>query len=395
MSTASKDSPLILYLKDVEKLFSISERIHVLFQKMLKNLKGPVLILGSRIVHTENSKDQINEQLASVFSYKIEVRPPEDETMLVTWKTQLEKDMKRIQCEDIKNQLFEVLAVNNIECDDLGSLGMADTIALSNNIEEIVLSAICYHRMKSKNLKYRNGKLLIPARSLSNGLRVFQGTIQLEAKAGNTKENEASTKKDGEQHPEDNDDESLIRSEVIPANKIDVTFDDIGALDDVKEFLQEVVILPIRRPELFQGEILKPCKGLLLFGPPGTGKTMLAEAVAKEAGASFINIAPSKMISKLFREDEKMVQALFSLAAKVSPTIIFIDEVDIMLSERSRNDNVSSRKFKNEFLLHWDGLKTDADQNILVLGATNRPFDLDKATIRRFQRRYDILFFVI
>lgn len=353
-----------------------------------------MLILGSRVVRTLNNKDQINEPLASVFSYKIEVRPPEDETMLLIWKTQLDMDMKRIQCQDLKNQLFEVLAQNDIECDDLGSLTVADIIALRNNIEEIVLSAICYHRMESKNLKYRNGKLLIPARSLSDGLRVFQGTIQIEAKAGDTKEDEASTTKYGEQGPGERVYENLIRSEVIPANMIDVTFDDIGALDDVKEFLQEVVILPIRRPELFQGEILKPCKGLLLFGPPGTGKSMLAEAVAKEAGASFINIAPSKMTSKLFRENEKMVQALFSLAAKVSPTIIFIDEVDIMLSECSRIDSVSSRKFKNEFMLHWDRLRTDTDEQILVLGATNRPFDLDKATIRRFQRRYDLVFVI-
>ncbi|PKA63375.1 Katanin p60 ATPase-containing subunit A1 [Apostasia shenzhenica] len=188
--------------------------------------------------------------------------------------------------------------------------------------------------------------------------------------------------------PPDNEFEKRIRPEVIPASEIGITFDDIGALDDIKESLQELVMLPLRRPDLFKGGLLKPCRGILLFGPPGTGKTMLAKAIANEAGASFINVSMSTITSKWFGEDEKNVRAVFTLAAKVSPTIIFVDEVDSMLGQRTRvGEHEAMRKIKNEFMTHWDGLLTKPGERILVLAATNRPFDLDEAIIRRFERR--------
>jgi SpoVK/Ycf46/Vps4 family AAA+-type ATPase len=96
----------------------------------------------------------------------------------------------------------------------------------------------------------------------------------------------------------------------------------------------------------------------------------------------------STITSKWFGEDEKNVRALFTLAAKVSPTIIFVDEVDSMLGKRTRvGEHEAMRKIKNEFMTHWDGLMTKPGERILVLAATNRPFDLDEAIIRRFERR--------
>ncbi|EPS61247.1 hypothetical protein M569_13551, partial [Genlisea aurea] len=189
--------------------------------------------------------------------------------------------------------------------------------------------------------------------------------------------------------PPDDEFEKRLRPEVVPASEIGVTFADIGALDDIKESLQELVILPVRRPDLFEGGLLRPCRGILLFGPPGTGKTMLAKAIAKEAESSFVNVSMSSVSSKWFGEDEKNVRALFTLAAKVSPTIIFIDEVDSMLGQRSRagGEHEAMRKIKNEFMAHWDGLRTKPGERILILAATNRPFDLDEAIIRRFERR--------
>ncbi|KAK7308957.1 hypothetical protein RJT34_05319 [Clitoria ternatea] len=425
----SKTFPVVLYLRDVDKLLCRTKRIHKLFQQMLNKLSGPILILGSRALDPNSEYREEDERLTSVFPYDIEIRPPEDESNLISWKSQFEEDMKMIQIQDNRNHIMEVLAANDLACDDLVSICVEDTMVLSNYIDEIVMSAISYHLMNNKDPSYRNGKLVLPCDSLSHALGIFQqgklngrDTLKLEAQAVTSepgeegavvnpeaksaipppeKKAEADTsasvgKTDSENSvpaPKvevlpDNEFEKRIRPEVIPANEIGVTFSDIGALDETKESLQELVMLPLRRPDLFIGGLLKPCKGILLFGPPGTGKTMLAKAIANEAGASFINVSMSTITSKWFGEDEKNVRALFTLAAKVSPTIIFVDEVDSMLGQRTRvGEHEAMRKIKNEFMTLWDGIMTKPEERILVLAATNRPFDLDEAIIRRFERR--------
>lgn len=137
----------------------------------------------------------------------------------------------------------------------------------------------------------------------------------------------------------DNEFEKKLLGEgvVVPAAEVGVKFSDIGALDAVKETLQEVVMLPLRRPGLFRkGNLAVPVKGVLLFGLPGTGKTLSAKAVATEAGANFINITMSSIASKWFGEGEKYVRAVFTLARKLAPAVIFVDEVDSMLGRRER-----------------------------------------------------------
>ncbi|KAK4253991.1 hypothetical protein QN277_009429 [Acacia crassicarpa] len=393
--SVSEKSSIILYIRDVEKTFLKSEHLYNLFHEILEKLSGPILILGSQITEVQDEllpngwlpcyiqevNAESDERLAALFPYKIKIKAPKDENNLQNWKKLLKENNKTIQSQDNQNHIAKVLAAINVECTDLNSISHEDTKILSKYIEEIVASSVSYYLMNTKDPEYHNGKLVISSESLCHGLDLFRESNSVK----DTRKQETDGNK--EVTP-DNEYEENMRSELIPAKEIGVTFADIGALEEIKDSLQELIMLPLRRPELFKSGLLKPCRGILLFGPPGTGKTMLAKAIAREAGASFINVPMSAITSMWFGEAEKNVRALFTLAAKVSPTIIFIDEVDSLLGQRSRcGEHEATRSIKNEFMTHWDGLLTKQDERILVLAATNRPFDLDDAIIRRFQRR--------
>lgn len=172
----------------------------------------------------------------------------------------------------------------------------------------------------------------------------------------------------------------------IITEKPNVKWDDVAGLEQAKSLLKEAVILPIKFPQLFTGK-RTPWRGILLYGPPGTGKSYLAKAVATEAGAStFLSVSSSDLVSKFQGESERLVKNLFEMARENSPSIIFIDEVDSLCSNRSDGENDSARRIKTEFLVQMQGVGKGND-GVLVLGATNVPWELDPAIRRRFEKR--------
>ncbi|XP_060646572.1 outer mitochondrial transmembrane helix translocase [Drosophila nasuta] len=185
--------------------------------------------------------------------------------------------------------------------------------------------------------------------------------------------------------------ELMIASHLVVPADIAVKWSDIAGLDAVIQDLRESVVLPVRHRDMFKNSKLwQAPRGVLLHGPPGCGKTLIAKATAKEAGMRFINLDVAILTDKWYGESQKLASAVFSLAAKIQPCIIFVDEIDSFLRARNSNDHEATAMMKTQFMMLWDGLSTDPESAVIVMGATNRPQDLDKAILRRMPAQFHI-----
>lgn len=185
--------------------------------------------------------------------------------------------------------------------------------------------------------------------------------------------------------------EMMIANHIVDPQDIRVSWENIAGLEHVIQELKETVILPIQRKELFEdSQLTQAPKGVLLHGPPGCGKTMIAKATAKETKTCFINLDVSILTDKWYGESQKLTAAVFSLAVKLQPCIIFIDEIDSFLRARNSQDHEATAMMKAQFMSLWDGLITDPSCTVIVMGATNRPQDLDKAILRRMPATFHI-----
>ncbi|KAJ0980660.1 hypothetical protein J5N97_008915 [Dioscorea zingiberensis] len=414
----SKSGPLIVFLKEIEKSVAGSTDSYLTLKAKLELVPAGVLVIGSHTqmdsrkekshpggflftkfgsnqtalldfafpdnlgrLHDRNKEvPKAMKQLTRLFPNKIAIQIPQDEALLLDWKQQLDRDVETLKAKANILSIRSFLNRNGLDCCDLDTVCIKDQTLTNESVDRIVGFALSHHLKQHKTeVSVKDTKLTLSSDSIKHGLTMLQN-VQVDAK---------SSKKSLKDVVTENEFEKRLLADVIPPNDIGVTFDDIGALENVKDTLKELVMLPLQRPELFcRGQLTKPCKGILLFGPPGTGKTMLAKAVATEAGANFINISMSSITSKWFGEGEKYVKAVFSLASKIAPSVIFVDEVDSMLGRRENpGEHEAMRKMKNEFMVNWDGLRTKDKERVLVLAATNRPFDLDEAVIRRLPRR--------
>jgi transitional endoplasmic reticulum ATPase len=177
-----------------------------------------------------------------------------------------------------------------------------------------------------------------------------------------------------------------FREKVAGERRADVTYDDLGGMASTIDALREMVELPLRHPELFQRLGVDPPKGVLLHGPPGTGKTRLAKAVANESEANFFHIAGPEIMGSAYGESEKKLREIFEEAAKAAPSIIFIDEIDSIAPKRDRVTGEAEKRLVAQLLTLMDGL--EPRQNLVVIAATNRPEAIDEALRRpgRFDR---------
>lgn len=178
----------------------------------------------------------------------------------------------------------------------------------------------------------------------------------------------------------------LLGGVIDPAN-IKVGFKEVHAPPETIDALQMLTSLSLTRPDAFQYGILAQDRltGLMLYGPSGTGKTLLAKAVAKECKATMLEVSGAQIYEKYVGEGEKMVRAVFSLAKKLSPCIVFIDEADAIFSSRNSSSNRNThREIINQFLREWDGME---NHNVFLMVASNRPYDMDDAVLRRLPRR--------
>lgn len=401
--------PVIVHFPDMQDWFSsVPSNGQVSFFKKVKELltkvDGPVVfiassskeetsvqlaattdldsILSSFIIETQSKsshtkEDNILNETVKIFKNVIRILPPEEPHLLRVWLNKLDEDRKQVKRTRSLTLLQESLEKNCMKCAEIRGVNTSDLQLTSESADDVVGWArnMIYHR---KQLQTSEGRLMIEKRCLERSLeRLKDLKFANEEKISHI----AALA--------ENEYEKSLVSSVVSANDIGVRFDEVGALEDVKTTLKELIVLPMKRPELFRkGNLRKPCKGVLLFGPPGTGKTLVAKAVATEAGANFISITASSLTSKFYGDDEKLVKAMFALARKLSPAVIFLDEVDSLLGARGgSSEHEATRRIKNEIMAAWDGLQTKESEQILVFATTNRPFDLDDAVIRRLPRR--------
>jgi len=348
---AEKSSPSIVFIDEIDAIAPKREEVHGEVERRVVaqllalmdglNARGKVVVIAA--TNIPNSID-IALRRPGRFDREIEIGIPGKQGRL---------DVLKIHTRNMP--LAKNVNLKEIADKTYGFVG-ADLAALAKEAAMIVLRRILPDlKLKEKNIipKEVLEKLKITKKDFANALRIVRPSALREV---------------------------LVE---IP----DVKWNDIGGLEDVKQELKEAVEWPLKNPESFKNLGVKPPRGILIYGAPGTGKTLLAKAVANESDANFILVKGPEMLSKWVGESEKAVRAVFKKARQTAPTIIFFDEIDSIAPRRGiSSDSHVTERVVNQILTEMDGLENL--QDVVVIAATNRPDMLDTALLRpgRFDR---------
>ncbi len=189
------------------------------------------------------------------------------------------------------------------------------------------------------------------------------------------------------------EDEKKLRemiADTIITERPNIKMSEVAGLEAAKQAINDAILAPLKHPELFKGKARQPWRGILFYGPAGCGKTLIAKAVASEVNATFFNVSAANIVSKWLGESERLVMHLFQLARKSQPAIVFIDELDSIGVSRSGDDVGGERRMKTQLLTELQGLASNHEERITVIGATNLPWEIDFALRSRFEKRIHV-----
>ncbi|KUI73555.1 Protein MSP1 [Cytospora mali] len=423
----SKPERLILHVHNYVELAMTTEGVSIIdkLRTVVDRLwqEGSSIIIVGSTSNDKNAPVRWHSKLKELSTdcYPIVFSPNADEvTELKTWEEldYLQDNMNNINwmLSCLKSEPINVQLPTQ-EASESDPKQRPDMDALKRSLSSGIYSNHWVYRLATQAIGYsRTDKAVIDASTLAYSYKQMERVDKLRSKLleprspasdtlpssspleslislGNTTKSDAAHSSSRPKPPPSNldEEEKKLLTGLVNVEDIHTTFNEVVAPPEIRESLMALTTLSLQHPKAFSYGVLarERIHGCLLYGPPGTGKTLMAKAVAKGSGANMLEISAASINDMWVGNSEKNVRAVFSLARKMSPMVVFLDEADALLGSRGRQPNRGGqRETINQFLREWDGLTNALDtQQIFIMVSTNRPQDLDEAVLRRLPRR--------